>query len=433
MLIKLVNILVGICCSLMLGVADASAFVPPKGKAVHIELVYDVEGRTTAMGETRYFDVVPYTYFRLNDIYSDVEHKVGSESYGERSTALDFEINHPLYDELIPNNQCRIPFYVEPGDSLIIYITKTGCVQKYGMKNGKEVKCEKMLLHDISNSEFYTAHDFEADRKDTDFPQFVQRVMKKMHVVVDSVNRVADKWGFTDKERSIAVNNAKLQFAIWLFEFAPYKQGQLSEYSRTHKSGWQMMPNQESDLLAISSEKNYAFLNELPLTDSTCLASKYFPQFIQSYEHAHIFNSDQYLYYGTTKNDIARMDSAFVAKERRITGRMMPSLFMDIAMERRHYEPLPDDGSIHLKEVQVMGRRSDGYFPGITAQDMLNAKLNSRPVYNALSPSYWLYDRKREKRKARARAFIKKLEEEEQREQEERDAIIKAYEEEKNR
>lgn len=415
-----------------MGVADAFSFVPPKGKMVHIELMYEVEGKTSAMGETKYFDVVPYTYFYLSDVYSADECKVGSDAYGERSTAVEFEINHPLYDELLPNSRTRIPFYVEPGDSLIIHLTKTGRVLGYEMKNGKEVKCKKLMLHDISNSDFYTARDFEEDRRGADFPQFVERVMKKMRVAVDSVSSVADKWEFTDRERRIAVNNVKMQFALWLFEFAPYKSAEISEYSRTHKGGWQTLPNQDKDIMQISNEKNYSFLNLLPLNDSTCLASKYFPRFIQSYEHAHIFNNDQYLYYGTSRDAESRMDSAFIAKEMAITGRMMPSLFMGIAMERRHYEPLADDGSIHLKEVQVMGRRSDGYFPGITEQDMLNAKLNSRPVYNALSPSYWLYDRKREKRKARARALIKKIEEAEQREQEERDAILKAYEEEKN-
>lgn len=416
-------------CVFGFATSDASAFIPPKGKNVHIELVYDVAAKENDVGSSYYFSVVPYSYFLLNDIYSPDERKVGSSAYRDNITALDFMLNHPLYDELIPNGNVRIPFYVEPGDTLMIYVTRVGQVIDYARKDGSRVKHENLLRHDISNRTFYTREDFEKDRKDADFRLFTERVVKRMNAAVDSVESVARRFSFDDEERRIAVNNTKLQFAFWLFEYPQFKSGELSTYSSKHKGGWQSLPEQDREMEAINDVRNYAFVKNLPLSDSTCLASRYFPYFIQSYEHAHIFNSDQYLYYGTSPSAIAKMDSAFMKKEQAITGHMRPSLFMDIAMQRRHYEPLPDDGSIRLDEVQVVGRWNTGYFKGVNERDMLNFRLNSKPTYNALSPSYWLYDRKRIKNKERAKALIKKIEEEEEREQRERDAIMKAYEE----
>ena len=429
MFLRLVNMLFCICCFLVGGAADVFASVISKGKNVHIELIYDVEAKNDAMGGTRYFDVVPYSYFYYTDIYSGEERKIGSEAYGDRSTAFDFELNRPLYGEIVPGSTSRIPFYVEPGDTLLIFVTRTGKVIDYSAKDGGGVKCINLLKHDVSNATFYTARDFEEDRRGVDFAEFVRRVRRKMNATIESVKRVADQYCFTDKERRIAVNNVMLQFAWWLLEYAPYKSSEISAYSRKNENGWQTLPEQDRDLMSVDDMANYAFINDLPLNDSTCMASKYFPMFIQSYEHSQILNCDQYLYYGTSPEDLARMDSALVAREQMLTGRMMPSLFMDVALERKHYVPQSDDGSIRLKEVQVMGRRSFDGFKGVTETDMLNARLNSKPVYNALSPSYWLYGRKREKTRARVRELLKKIDEEERREQEERDAVMKAYEE----
>lgn len=418
-----------ICGALLLATTAMMGAVPPQKKNVHIELVYDIKPVQTPMGEKKFFTVVPHSYFHMNDVYTNQECKVGSELYRDNVTALDFELNHPLYDEIVPGSTARIPFYVEPGDSLIVNVTRTGKVIGYARKDGGRVKYENLLRHDISNSVFYTAADFESDRKGADFPQFLQRIVKRMNHAVDSVASIADHYGFTDAERRMATNNVKLQFALWIFEFAPYKSAELDSYGRRHKEGWQTLPEQDKDIDAISNPRNYSFLLDLPINDSTSLASKYFPMFIQSYEHAHIFNCDQYLFYGPTDEDSARMDSACVAREQSITGSMRASLYMDIALQRRHLDaPAPDDGSIRLQEVQVLGRKSTDYTPRTTIQDMIDARLNSRPTYNALSPSYWLYDRKRERSKQRALDLIKKMEEEDERERAEREAVMKAYE-----
>lgn len=399
----------------------------PKKKPVHIELRYQVKEPFKSTLNSRRMPIVPYSYFTLHDIYSNVDEKVGSEALRDGVTALDFEINHPLYDYIETGGSIHIPFYVEPGDSLFIYVTKVGRVIKYECPRGKEVKCRNLLLHDFSNSILYDESDFNEDKKDARFPEFVRRVISKMDLELDSVRRNADRYGFNDVERRVAMNNVKLQFALWLFEFTPYKNMELNLYSARHKEGWQATQSQDNDYADIMNVDNYSFIKRLPLNDSTCFASRFFSQFMMSYEHSQFLNSDQYLYYGKTKEDAVRMDSAFVAKDIQLTGQMQPSLFMDLALQRKHYVPPVDDGSIKLKEVQVIGTWKIDY-PGVTERDMLNFKLNSKPTYNALSPSYWLYDRKREKAKKRAKDLIRKIEEAEELERLERDAIMKAYE-----
>lgn len=412
-------------------VNQAMAVLPPIKKHVHIELNYETKDNPKSVSKTSSMDIVPYSFFYLTDIYTNKEWKVSSSPYKPGCTAIDFDLNHPLYDEIDPLGRYRIPFYVEPGDSLIIDVTKAGQVKQYRRKDGRKVKYENLLRHDFSNNTFYTDEDFKADRKNTRFPDFVTKVTRKMNAVVDSVNRNADKYGFTDEERRIAVNNVKLQFALWIFEYAPYKAMEMNVYARQHSAGWQTRPDEDVNYADIGNPGNYSFMQIMPLNDATCMASKYFPMFIRSYEHAFVLNYDQYLYYGTTKRDMMRMDSAYIAKDLKITGHMAPSMFMNIAMARRYMEDeqLPDDGSIRLEEVQVLGSWQTDDFKGLSDLDVSNAKLNSTPTYNFMSPSYWLYDRKRAKAKERATKLIKQIEAEEEADQADRDAIMKAYEE----
>lgn len=406
----------------------------PVKKNVRIELVYDgAKTSTTVMGSTKMSSTLPYSYFYLMDIYSKDERKIGSDSYGENVSVFEFELDHPLYDEIRRGINVRIPFYVEPGDTLVIHLDNTGRAKRYERKSGESVWFENLLLHDFSNKILYDEKEFMEDRKDVFFPEFIERVLQKMRHSVDSVRGNADRYGFSDTERSIAVNNVKLQYALWIFEYAPFKASELSTYSSKHKEGWQSIPQQDNAIASIENVTNYIFMRELPLSDSTCMASKFFPRFLMSYEHTHVLNCDQYLYYGTTPEDEARMDSALIAKEKKLTGLTSPSLFMELAIESRHYVPLPDDGSIKLKEVKVIGHQNTQYNIGISEADMMKARLNNRPTYNALSPSYWLFDRKREKRFKRAQELIKKWDEEEERERAEREAVMKAYEEEMNR
>ncbi len=418
------------CCLFVVAINAFASFPHPKN--VHIELHYNTSSTTNVVGTSRKMAIMPYTYFYLNDLYSNDEVKVGSEYYKDGVASLDFNLSHPLYDELIPGGHNKIPFYVEPGDTLYINVSKNGLVESYERKGGKKVKFENLLLHDISNQSFYTEKEFNEDKQDARFPQFVKRVMSRMNVVVDSINHIADTYKFSQEERRLAVNNAKLQFALWLFEFAPFKSMELNNYSDSHIGGWQSRPSQENDIADIQNIDNYAFIRQLPLNDSTCLASRYFPRFMTSYEHTYFLNYDQYLYYGTSSLAQARMDSAFIAKDMKLTGSLRPSLFMDVAMQRKHFQsPDIDDGSIKLQEVQVLGVQGN-YYKGVTTEDMVSWRQNQKPtlVEQITSPSYWISGRKKYKNRERAKALIKKIEEEEAADQAERDAVMKAYEEE---
>lgn len=327
-----------------LQVGELCAAPLPQSKPVHIE----VRGWDRLM------------YFWLTDLYTKEEQKVKSEFLHNGAVAFDFHLYHPLYDEIVPSGNRRIPFYVEPGDTLIIRMGKHGDVESYERKDGQPVKYENLLRHDISNRMFYTQEDFSADKQQCLFPEFVARVRKKMQVALDSVNSVADRHAFSDEERNMARCNVQMQFALWIFEYAPMRASELLAYANHHEGGWQTRPEQEQETAAIQDLANYGFVGDMRLDDSTYLASRFFPAFIQSYEHTQVLNYDQYLYAADTQTDIARMDSAYVAKDLTMTHRDRPSLFMDMAMARRHYKKPPsvDDGSIHLPEVQVIGTTS---------------------------------------------------------------------------
>ena len=347
-LISKVIILVAACC---LQAVCLSAAPLPQSKPVHIEVRHP-----WGMGRLM--------YFWLTDLYTKEERKVRSEAGGQGVAVLDFDLYHPLYEEIIPSSNRRIPFYVEPGDTLIIRLGKNGAVEAYERTDGCGAKYRNLLMHDISNRLFYSREDFEEDKKQRLFPAFVDCVKQKMQVALDSVNVVADRYGFSTEERNLALCNVQMQFALWVFEYAPMKTSELLAYAQGHAAGWQSLPEQDREIAAIQDVTNYGFLKDMPLNDSTVFASKFFPAFIQSYEHTQVLNYDQYLYVGTSEADQARMDSAFVAKDLAITHQEHPSLFMDVALVRRHVEvPKPvDDGSIQLQEVQVMGANLDQFY-----------------------------------------------------------------------
>lgn len=323
----------------------------PQSKPVRIEVRHQ-------------WEVGRLMYFWLTDLYTKEEKKVRSDARAKGVSVLDFELYHPLYGEIIPGSNQRIPFYVEPGDTLIIRVGKSGKVEAYEQTDGRHVKYENLLLHDISNQQFYTQEDFAVDKKQHLFPEFVVQMKEKMQVALDRVNFVADCYAFSDEERHLARCNVQMQFALWIFEYAPMKTSELLAYANHHEAGWQSLPEQDREMAAIQDVANYGFVGEMQPEDSTYLASKFFPAFIQSYEHTQVLNYDQYLYAGPSADDIARMDSAFVAKDMTITHCDHPSLFMNMAMARRHIEvPAPvDDGSIQLQEVQVLGNNLDQFY-----------------------------------------------------------------------
>lgn len=340
-------ICVAIC---LLQKATLFAVPLPQSKPVHIEVRH-------AWGGSHLM------YFWLTDLYTKEEKKVRSEYRGNGVEVLSFALYHPLYDELVVGGSRCIPFYVEPGDSLVIRLEKNGRVASYERRDGRAVKYENLLRHDISNSMFYTREDFEEDKAQRLFPEFAVRVQQKMQQALDSVNHVADRHGFTAEERNLSRCNVQMQFALWLFEYAPMKASELLAYASRHQAGWESQPQQDKEMEAIQDLRNYGFMRDLSLSDSTYLVSKFFPSFMLSYEHTQALNYDQYLYAGTTADALARMDSAFVAKDMAITSLDHPSLFMDMAMARRHVEVPPvDDGSIHLPEVQVMGANLDQFY-----------------------------------------------------------------------
>ena len=388
----------------------------PQSKPVHIEVRHSWGGSHIM-------------YFWLTDLYTKEEKKVKSEFRGSGVEVLDFDLYHPLYDELMVGGSRRIPFYVEPGDSLIISLEKNGKVASYQRRGGGAMKYENLLRHDISNAMFYTKEDFEEDKEQCLFPAFVEKVTRKMQVALDSVSHVADRYGFTAEERNLARCNVQMQFSLWIFEYAPMKASELLAYASQHQGGWESLPEQDKEIEAIQDLHNYGFMCDLSLNDSTYLASKFFPLFMLSYEHTQALNYDQYLYAGTTADGVARADSALVAKDMAITHLDHPSLFMDMAMTRRHVEipPPVDDGSIQLQEVQVLGTNLTQFYQVFGRSEYIPEewvkKVWAHDV-NLKGPISSLLNHKKIKNYKRAKKLVEQLGVDDA----EREALMKAYE-----
>lgn len=403
---------------------DGAAAPLPAKKPVQIVLRYQRQGKC---------DFYPSKSFhiRLMDPYYKKEEKVNSEYLLDNMSKLDFYLYHPVYDVIIDGGR-SIPFYAEPGDTLMIDIAATGQVNSYTRKNGEAVKYENLLRHDISNNVFYDADMFAADKDGVSFPVFVERVKERMNAAIADVNAVADKWNFSDEERSLAVDNVRLQFGVWIFEYAPFVTSEMANYSHVHSEGWQSLPQQDTQIEMLADTRNYRFMKDMPFNDSICISSRYYSQFVSSYQHALVLNHDQHLYYGESEEDVVRMDSAFVAKDLAMTEADEPSLFVRAALEIKHVE-LPEDpvrdGSIALKEVQVIGLdhfyRRFGKAEEPDYKKMAKEYWNPATYYKGMNIDY-LFNMKKVRRYKHAKKIVEKLSKDDAY----RELLDKAYEEE---
>lgn len=383
---------------LLLGTSSHAA-LPPQKKNVRIELHYAEKAR---------YGIGRYQYFFLRDIYFNTETKVVGDNSFTGTTNFDFALYHPLYDEIRTASNRTIPFYVEPGDTLIVNVNEAGHANSYRLKNGKEVKYTNLLLHDISNRQFYTEKDFDDDRQSHNFLTFISSIQKRTAQALDSVNAIADKYQFSDDERRIANSNIRLQFALWINEYAQNTATELSTYATRHKEGWHSTPEQDAEMEAIRNPANYAFMKSLPLNDSLSLISNYFPLFLRSYEFSPVLCHDQYLFYGTTTSDSLLMDSAYIAHELSITNAPAPSLYMQIALQNRHIDtPISiDDGSVQLQNVDVVGLNQFYNRFGVSEITPTTYKKNwsNKEYYRGVLTG--LFNRKKIRSEKRARKLI---------------------------
>ena len=362
-------------------------------------------------------------YFWHTDIYTQKDKKYKSNMIDAQTIAIDFMLPHPIYDFLL-SGQRKIPFYIEPNDTLIINIGNTGQILSYENKKGKKAKFANMLKHDISNNTLYDNTMFNSDCENGSFTRFVENITYRMQQTIDSISNIGRQYDFTDQELSLAICNAKLQYGLWIFEYAPFNSNKIQQYASKHVNGWKTTEAEEYNEKAILDISNYSFMRSIPLHDSICLASRYFPMFLQSYEHTHIINNGKYMYYGETKADSLRMDSVMIAHDKQICNCDTPSLYISLATSRQyiHEKDIQDD-AIMLNEVKVIADKPFDEKKWILEQ--YDKVHNSVPKASFFSPTYWFIDRKRIKDKKRMLDLDKRL----SKDTKEREIINKAYKE----
>lgn len=257
-----------------------------------------------------------------------------------------------------------------------------------------------------------------------------------MDSAVTKVVNVANKEKFSADERDVAISNVKMQFALWLMEYASWKTVKLGLYAKKQQAGWQSLPEHEKEMEALENVQSYSFMRRLPMNDKSCMSSRFFPLFVQSYQHSHVLSHDQYLYYGNTERDHYKMDAVMLSREKSITGMRDGSVFMDVIMAKRRMardekakrlilarkDNVADTTqSIKLEEVEVWSEERIKKAVQLTENEKLLVKLNNAPTgFNILAPIIWLVDKyliqpmhkKKPSAKAKAKVLVQQYGEE---------------------
>lgn len=373
------------------------AFVSvPEARKTKVEVMYE-QGSQERVSRYRKLELT------VVDAYTEEETKVESSRDGNNAFSLMFNLRLPLYDSIKENGRL-IPFYVEPGDYLIINVKEDGTI-KYKLADGNECKWNKLLKHDVSNETYYDEKMFEADSRDASLLEFINKVVNRMDSSVARVAKVANEEKFSVEEKNVAISNVKMQFALWMMEYASWKTLLIARQANKQQAGWQSRPENEADIEALENVRNYSFLRRLPINDESCVASRFFPLFVQSYQHSHVLNHDQYLYLGDKDSDHVKMDSAMIAREKAITGMNRGSVFMDVIMAKRQMardeeskrmliakkeSAIDTTNSIKLNEVEVWSTNGMANAMKFSDDELLIMKLKRAPTgFNILGPIFW--------------------------------------------
>lgn len=388
----------------------------PMLRPAHVAVVYD-KAATNQINRFHNLQI------QLNDIYTGEEKEIKLKQEATGIFVAHFVIYHPLYSVVTEAPDKKYPIYVEPGDYLIITIGADGS-WTYMQQNGEFAKCENLLKHDVSNNIYYGEMDFIKDKSQMSFTDFSKKIMGVMSDAMLEVSAVANSQHFTEYERNLALVNVKMQMARWLFRFVPCR-GEKGEQPKDVKED-EKLPG------------SYDFIRSLPMTDSLCVTSPYFPDFIKRFENTYMLNYEQYKYVDA----IAAMDSDFIAKEKVLTRRNTSSQFMDVAMLRRrvsrnprllHVDPkygeqfVDTTGSIVLREVKVFSTDATPQGLRVTKDMQLEAKLGSAsPNANLLGFTELISKHKKKKKAARVKKVLDSIDDGEM---SERERLEKAYEE----
>jgi len=327
---------------------DANATPLPKSHPIYVELRCPNYAWRDRDGASYYIWVA--------DIFTKEKKMVYPQSSNNGCVKFEFYTYFPLYSVINTNRNTTIPFYIEPYDSLIIEIDPTGKPLMYRNTDGSEYKYAKMLSHDISNNKLYTSDDYYADRDGSTFLSFTDILNRKMTLATDSVNKIANLYGFSTKERNLALSNTRMQYIMWLFEYTTFRSHMLQEYATKHNAGWQNSYEQDREIEHIVTPEYYTNLLSSTMNDSISLASQYLDVFISGYERSDILKHDLYMYSGDTKADSLRMDSVRFSRDMAISGLTSPSPLINLIVERQYVE-IPDDYGLILKEAKIVAKR----------------------------------------------------------------------------
>lgn len=201
-----------------------------------------------------------------------------------------FVINHPIESSIVFAN-ISIPFYVEPGQTLTVYLDWEDILaksrarnQNYPIKNtlymGPSAAISQTInIHDnLFNINYDELSKARKELSPNQYKAQQQPIFQRWQQLADSLIQVNN---YSGKMAHLIKNKVKLTIGNCLFDFLMSRDYYASQ-------------DTANQVLKIQAEKEYYdFLREMPLNDETALANKEFGTFINRFEYMDIFKKSQ--------------------------------------------------------------------------------------------------------------------------------------------
>lgn len=215
-----------------------------------------------------------------------------------------FVVQHPVTQNInILKNW--IPFYVEPGQRITVYIDYEALLEKnrsrefyYPVKRVRYMGetaniCQNLLR---TNNLFQTDYqEIEKARKELTPEQFTQKMTPVLSEWLSTADSIIKADNYSAKSAYLLRNSALVRYTIGVLDYA-----MMRNYYAAQDTSNQVLKVKITDAF-------YNFLKQVPLNDETLMACPDFSIFINRFEYMEFFNSSS----GLVKDDNQVLDILF--------------------------------------------------------------------------------------------------------------------------
>ena len=260
------------------------------------------------------------------DHFSDTSSPLAVEVKEDGTFERWFTVHHPVRNDIRFDSHA-IPFYVEPGHTVNLFIRRDGRVE-YTDENGKEAPCAAYLTSCLDEVGHYGYDSFANDVKTMGFREFGCKMDSIAAKVDEQLSRVAIRSGFSTLDYVMARNEKLLRLANTMLDF------QLEKSERAREQWFATGIPVDSALKAeLADVANYRVLRFLPADDPMLLAFANYSVIQNRYTHSPIvrdrstYQNDDFVGY---ENEPPARDSLLAVIDREIFGGQSLSMLAKI-------------------------------------------------------------------------------------------------------